>query len=101
MVQPRRQGSHRVWTIARLSPVNFDYLLQLPAGPLQVDAFQLIHGSPLDEDEYVISATDARNVFDYLDANGGIFLRAHPSAMRIREGGWISAHHEATRPVFG
>jgi predicted phosphodiesterase len=66
-----------VWTIAHLAPENFEYLRQLPAGPLHVDGFQLIHGSPLDEDEYVISATDARNVFDYLEDNISFFGHTH------------------------
>jgi diadenosine tetraphosphatase ApaH/serine/threonine PP2A family protein phosphatase len=66
-----------VWTMARLSKANFDYLRQLPAGPLAVDGFQLIHGSPLDEDEYLISATDVRNVFDYLEANVTFFGHTH------------------------
>jgi predicted phosphodiesterase len=66
-----------VWTMANLSEVNFEYLRQLPRGPLRVDGFQLIHGSPLDEDEYVISVTDARNVFDYLDTNVSFFGHTH------------------------
>ena len=69
--------SATIWTMARLSSENFDYLRQLPAGPILVDGFQLIHGSPLDEDEYVISATDARNVFDYLEANITFFGHTH------------------------
>ena len=70
-------GRPRVWTIAHLSPSNFEYLRELPAGPVRVNGFQLIHGSPLDEDEYVISATDARNVFDYLEANVTFFGHTH------------------------
>lgn len=66
-----------VWTIAHLSPSNFEYLRELPAGPVRVNGFQLIHGSPLDEDEYVISASDARNVFDYLEANITFFGHTH------------------------
>ena len=66
-----------VWTMTCLNPVNFAYLRQLPAGPLAVDGFQLIHGSPLDEDEYLISATDVRNVFDYLEANVSFFGHTH------------------------
>jgi len=66
-----------VWTMARLSPENFEYLRQLPAGPLPVNGFQLIHGSPLDEDEYVMSAADARNVFDYLEVRVSFFGHTH------------------------
>jgi diadenosine tetraphosphatase ApaH/serine/threonine PP2A family protein phosphatase len=66
-----------VWTTARLTPENYDYLRQLPAGPLMADGFQLIHGSPLDEDEYVISGADARNVFDYLETSVNFFGHTH------------------------
>lgn len=66
-----------VWTTARLTPENYDYLRQLPAGPLPADGFQLIHGSPLDEDEYLISATDARNAFDYLETSVNFFGHTH------------------------
>jgi len=78
-----------VWSIAHLSPVNFEYLRRLPAGPLLVDGFQLIHGSPLDEDEYVISATDARNVFDYLDANISFFGHTHLQCGYAQEEGYL------------
>ncbi len=66
-----------IWTMARLTQDNFNYLRQLTAGPLKVNGFQLIHGSPLDEDEYVITGTDARNVFDYLDVNVSFFGHTH------------------------
>lgn len=66
-----------LWTMARLTTENFEYLRQLRAGPLRVDGFQLIHGSPLDEDEYLISGADARNVFDYLETNVSFFGHTH------------------------
>jgi diadenosine tetraphosphatase ApaH/serine/threonine PP2A family protein phosphatase len=78
-----------VWTMAHLSQVNFDYLRQLPAGPLPVDAFQLIHGSPLDEDEYLISATDVRNVFDYLETNISFFGHTHLQCGYARADGYF------------
>jgi predicted phosphodiesterase len=78
-----------VWTIAHLSPDNFEYLRQLPAGPLLVDGFQLIHGSPLDEDEYVISATDARNVIDYLETNISFFGHTHLQCGYARVDGYF------------
>jgi predicted phosphodiesterase len=65
------------WTISQLTPVNFDFLRALPPGPLMVDDFQLIHGSPLDEDEYLVSVTDARNVFSYLEVNVAFFGHTH------------------------
>lgn len=78
-----------VWTMAQLSQVNFEYLRVLPAGPLQVDGFQLIHGSPLDEDEYVISATDARNVFDYLESSVSFFGHTHLQCGYARVDGYF------------
>lgn len=66
-----------IWTMARLTQDNFNYLRQLTPGPLKVDGFQLVHGSPLDEDEYVITGTDARNVFEYLDMNVSFFGHTH------------------------
>jgi diadenosine tetraphosphatase ApaH/serine/threonine PP2A family protein phosphatase len=69
--------------------VNFEYLRQLPAGPLLVDGFQLIHGSPLDEDEYLISATDVRNVFDYLETNISFFGHTHLQCGYARADGYF------------
>jgi predicted phosphodiesterase len=66
-----------IWTMSRLSRENWEYLRALPSGPLTVDGFQLIHGSPLDEDEYLLSVTDARNVFSYLQTNLAFFGHTH------------------------
>ena len=84
-----------IWTMARLSPVNFDYLRQLPAGPVRVDGFQLIHGSPLDEDEYLISAADARNVFDYLESNISFFGHTHLQCGYA----WADGYFRIMRPL--
>jgi diadenosine tetraphosphatase ApaH/serine/threonine PP2A family protein phosphatase len=78
-----------IWTMTQLSPENLDYLRELPAGPLRVDGFQLIHGSPLDEDEYVISATDARNVFDYLETWVSFFGHTHLQSGYARANGYF------------
>src|SRR2546425_11243214 len=51
-----------LWTRAQLSPENLDWLRALPQGPLQLQDFpqvQFVHGSPIDEDEYVVSLGDA------------------------------------------
>jgi predicted phosphodiesterase len=66
-----------IWTMTHLSRENWEYLRSLPSGPLTVDGFQLIHGSPLDEDEYLLSMTDARNVFSYLETNLAFFGHTH------------------------
>lgn len=76
-----------LWTLGELSASNLDYLRALPTGPLAVDCFQLIHGSPLDEDEYVMSIADARNVFSYLDVNVTFFGHTHVQGGFVRREG--------------
>jgi predicted phosphodiesterase len=51
-----------IWTRDQLTPENLDWLRSLPQGPLQMPEFpgvQLVHGSPTDEDEYIVSIGDA------------------------------------------
>ena len=48
------------WTRESLTPQNLDYLRGLPAGPRMVDnTVEICHGSPLDEDLYVVADVDA------------------------------------------
>ena len=48
------------WTQAALSKETLDYLANLPVGPQLVDdIFEICHGSPLDEDLYVVADLDA------------------------------------------
>ena len=48
------------WTREALTPKNLEYLRELPAGPILVgDAIEICHGSPLDEDLYVVADVDA------------------------------------------
>jgi predicted phosphodiesterase len=51
-----------IWTRKELSPANLEWLRALPPGPVSLPEFpevQLVHGSPNDEDEYVVSLGDA------------------------------------------
>jgi diadenosine tetraphosphatase ApaH/serine/threonine PP2A family protein phosphatase len=57
--------------------VNLDYLHQLPSGPLRVNGFELAHGSPFDEDEYLVSVTDAIPVLSSLEAVPVFFGHTH------------------------
>jgi putative phosphoesterase len=48
------------WTHDTLTPANRDYLLNLPAGPIEVDErIEICHGSPFDEDAYIFDELDA------------------------------------------
>jgi predicted phosphodiesterase len=51
-----------LWTRNALTPENLEWLRALPHGPVSLPGFpavQLVHGSPNDEDEYVVSLGDA------------------------------------------
>lgn len=47
------------WTRSTLEPRNLEYVRDLPQGPLDAGGFFLSHGSPRDEDEYIITREDA------------------------------------------
>jgi len=51
-----------IWTRDQLTPENLEWLRELPHGPVPVPDnpdIQLVHGSPNDEDEYVVTLGDA------------------------------------------
>jgi predicted phosphodiesterase len=51
-----------IWTREQLTPEHYEWLRSMPQGPLPLEEFpqvQLVHGSPGDEDAYVVSIGDA------------------------------------------
>ena len=66
-----------LWTQATTKPQNISYLRDLTPGPEAIDGFQILHGSPIDEDEYLIYDQDAAAVFPYLDVKLSFFGRTH------------------------
>jgi predicted phosphodiesterase len=66
-----------MWTLRTLSRENTDYILGLPQGPVTIESFQVFHGSPYDEDEYVIAAGEAGQAFSYLEARIAFFGHTH------------------------
>jgi len=53
------------WTRAELLPENLRFLESLPGGPLAVGQdYQIAHGSPLDEDAYLLHPREALQAFD-------------------------------------
>ena len=56
-------GLAALWTRDRLTSENMDWLRALPQGPIRMPGLedvQFVHGSPLDEDEYVVSVRDSQ-----------------------------------------
>ena len=66
-----------VWTLQALSRENAQYIMGLPRGPVTVESFQVFHGSPYDEDEYVIAAGEANQAFSYLESRVAFFGHTH------------------------
>ena len=66
-----------LWTMEVMDGGNLDYLRDLAKGPERVNGFQILHGSPLDEDEYVVSEQDVAQIAPYLDAATSFFGHTH------------------------
>ena len=66
-----------LWTLQALTPANLNFLITLAKGPVETDGMTLVHGSILDEDEYVVSPRDAAQVFPYLESRLTFFGHTH------------------------
>ena len=66
-----------LWTRDALDFDQLAYLATLPRGPLIVDRFSLIHGSPVDEDEYLLQAREVDDIQEYLDTDVTFFGHTH------------------------
>ncbi len=66
-----------LWTQHALSPDNAEFARNLPKGPLLIANFELVHGSPYDEDEYVLAADEATQAFNYLERRLTFFGHTH------------------------
>jgi predicted phosphodiesterase len=77
-----------IWTRNNMTPDNAEWTRELPQGPLSVAGagFQAVHGSPFDEDEYVIAAEEAGQAFTYLETRLAFFGHTHV------QGGFIWNH---------
>jgi predicted phosphodiesterase len=93
------------WTAKALTVENFDYLQRLPRGPLPISGagylFDLAHGSPLDEDAYLITPGDAGPLRAYLETHvtfighthvQGGFLLARGGTRRVAPRGALDLH---------
>lgn len=66
------------WTTEVLSDENLSYLRDLDQGPVEIrDGVNLCHGSPLDEDEYVVGLDGAEHVFAVFPGRLTFFGHTH------------------------
>lgn len=56
-----------LWTRHQLPYSDLAWLAALPAGPLRYELFEVAHGSPIDEDEYLVSDFEAYSVSRYIE----------------------------------
>ena len=66
-----------VWTQENTKADNLAYLRDLGKGPERIDGFEILHGSPLDEDEYLFSEEEVSRVAPYLEAALNFFGHTH------------------------
>lgn len=66
-----------LWTASVLTARNMQWLRELPHGPVEGEGFAVLHGSPADEDEYLVNSYDARLVADQLPAALSFFGHTH------------------------
>lgn len=84
-----------LWTMAHMDPANLAWLRGLPQGPVEEGGLVLVHGSPLDEDEYLISEMDAEQLCPYLDGRVWVFGHTHLQGGFLCRGGRRRAHSAA------
>lgn len=66
-----------LWTLRNLTLENKEYLKNLPQGPVPVNGYQILHGSPVDEDEYLVAPQDVAVIAGSLDHALSFFGHTH------------------------
>jgi len=87
------------WTRDVLSPENSAWLKALPQGPVQVAGLpnvQFVHGSPLDEDEYIVTLQDAAAPLLGTNVPLTFFGHTHLQGCFSTDG----SNNDALRPVY-
>lgn len=96
---PARQAAD--WTRERLRQDNWRFLAELPVGPAQVGEDYLIsHGSPMDEDAYLLHMREISQAFDAFQGQLCFFGHTHvPGCFELDESrgqlNWINLEPDA------
>lgn len=88
-----------LWTRNELTPQNSAFLRSLPAGPVLLDGFELVHGSPADEDEYIAGPVQALPALRSLTLQTVFFGHTHHQGgfMLTRQGHFQSIRDSILR----
>jgi predicted phosphodiesterase len=65
------------WTMEQLDGDQMQFLRDLPQGPAVLDGFEIWHGSPADEDEYLTAPAEATPCFETMEVPLGFFGHTH------------------------
>ncbi len=65
------------WTSAQLTPENKQFLRDLPLGPKAIDWFEIVHGAPIDEDEYILGPGQALPALRRMEVQATFFGHTH------------------------
>jgi len=65
------------WTREHLTPEHIEFLKNLPLGPLTLDWFEIVHGAPVDEDEYILGPGQALPALRNLKVQAVFFGHTH------------------------
>jgi predicted phosphodiesterase len=82
------------WTQDQLTDENLARLRNLIEGPLNVDGFELVHGSPRDEDEYIVEPFDARPAIEVASSPLVFFGHTHV------QGGFVMGPGGSLEPLY-
>lgn len=66
-----------LWTMQQLNSEQTEYLVNLEKGPVRLEHFHVWHGSPRDEDEYVINKSAAAHCFPFFELPLAFFGHTH------------------------
>lgn len=66
-----------LWTRRVLTAENLEYLKSLPEGPAESDGFLIAHGSPVDEEDYIMGEADAAHAFARREFDVAFFGHSH------------------------
>lgn len=78
------------WTAEKLQPRHLRYVRELPQGPVDVGpGIVICHGSPLDEDAYVLTDLDAFEIFAVHESWLTFFGHTHVTSMFALDGGGV------------
>jgi predicted phosphodiesterase len=73
-------GFAAMWTRMALSTDNLEWVKALPQGPIpdpECVNIQWVHGSPIDEDDYLLNESDSREVLQTMDRPVTFFGHTH------------------------